>query len=70
MNVFEASNLPYLSHAALLRHLSDADLIYQYECFDRIRAMSSDQATIDRAIQRMNLIHAESNRREYASWEK
>ena len=57
MNVFEASNLPYLSDLELMNNFEDAD---------RIRATSPSQAAVGRAIEIMNLIADESDRREFA----
>ncbi|MCP4886624.1 MAG: hypothetical protein GY904_08415 [Planctomycetaceae bacterium] len=57
MNVFTAANIRRMSKAALLD---------QHEEFDRIRVTSSNQARVDRAIEIMNLIAHESDRREFA----
>lgn len=57
MNVFETSNLPYLS---------DLELFNNFEAADRIRATSPHQAEVGRAIEIMNLIAEESDRREFA----
>jgi hypothetical protein len=52
--------------AANIRRMSEAALLDQHEEFDRIRATSSNQARVVRAIEIMNLIACELNRREFA----
>jgi len=57
MNVFTVANI---------RRMSEAVLLDQYQEFDRIRATSSNQARVDRAIEIMNSIACELDRRELA----
>ena len=57
MQVFTAANIA---------RMSDAVLTDQFGEFDRIRATSPNQETVDRAIAIMNMIAEESDRREFA----